>query len=307
MILTADKNQVTDAAYHTLNNINVGCSVVMVNWVENFVFNDALLGLKDYALICFCEYGYDWDMDKSGSHIWGVNSEKFPRYYNNEWVKFDNWVKENPFKILLKRELLKQDVSDTVQPIEYPSILTEYPLQTEEEFNNRSVEVTQYWGRSNEERIRIHGEIWLHAYNKGFQPCDNLYYVNHYLSEEKGRKWITMWIPHYARIDVSELMKINSTSKLSLSWAGAGFKCFRTAEAPLNSIMVMHKNNYAWGYLWDDTNCILVEPKKEIEGIENALKNPNLYEIYKKGVANSENYLVNNYIKNYIEPLINSI
>ena len=33
--------------------------------------------------------------------------------------------------------ILKQDVSDTVKPIEYPSILTEYPLHTEEEFNNK--------------------------------------------------------------------------------------------------------------------------------------------------------------------------
>lgn len=305
MILTADKNQVTDAAYHTLNAINTDYPVVMVNWVENFVFNDSLLNLKDYALICFCEYGYDWDMDKSGSHIWGKNSEKFPRYYNNEWVKFDNWVKENPFRILLKRELLKQDVTDTVKPIEYPSILNPYPTQTEEEFNNRSVEVTQYWGRSNEERIRIHGEIWLHAYNKGFQPCDNLYYVNHYLSEEKGRKWITMWIPHYARIDVSELMKINSVSKLSLSWAGAGFKCFRTSEAPMCSIMVMHKNNYAWSFDWNETNCILVNPKKELAEIEESLKRTDLSQVYKAGVENANKYTLSNYI-NHLETLINN-
>jgi len=305
MIITADKNHVTDAAYHTLNNINANCPVVMVNWVENFFFNDALLNIKDYILICYCEYGYDWNMDKSGTHIWGKNSELFSRYYSGDWVKFDSWVKENPPKLLLKRELLKEDVSDRVKPIEYFSNVNEFPLQTEQEFNSRPVNCYQYWGRSNEERIRIHGEIWLHAYKKGFQPCDNIYYVNNYLTEDKGEKWITLWIPHYARIEVNELMKVNNMSKLSLSWAGAGFKCFRTAEAPTCSVMVMHKNNYSWSFDWNETNCILVDKGEEIEGIEKALQRNDLYEVYKNGVENSKKYLTHNYLP-YIENLINN-
>lgn len=305
MIITADKNRVTDAAYHTLNTIAYNKPVVIVSWVENFVFNDALLGLKDYVLICYSEYGYDWDMEKSGSHIWGENSDKFPRYYTGDWVKFDNWVKDNPPKLMLIRELLQRDVTDTIKPIEYFSNVIEYELHTEEGFNSRPINVYQYWGRSNEERIRIHAEIWQYAYYKGFQPCDNLYYINNYIKEEQGQKWISLWIPHYARIDVNELMQINNLSKLSLSWAGAGFKCFRSAEAATSSIMVMHKNNYAWSFGWNETNCILVEPKKEIEGIEEALKRKDLYEIYKKGVSNSKNYLIRNYLP-YIQNLINN-
>lgn len=305
MIIPADKNLVTDAAYHSLNTMELNCPVAMVNWVDGYVFNDALLSVKDYVLICYCEYGYDWDMEKSGSHIWGVNSSEFPRYYNGDWVKFDNWVKENPPKLMLKRELLKKDVTDTIKPIEYFSSVQEFPLQSIQEFNERPINCLQYWGRSNEERIRIHAEIWQHAYDKGFQPCDNLYYINHYLQEEKGEKWISLWIPHYARIDVNELMNVNNKSKLSLSWAGAGFKCFRTAEAPTSSIMVMHKNNYAWSFDWDESNCILVEPKEEIAGIESALKNPELYLIYINSIANSKNYLAKNYIP-YIQNLINN-
>lgn len=305
MIITADKKGRTDAAYHTLNTMNVRLPIVIVSWVEDFVFNDSLLDIKNYVLICYCEYGYDWDMVKSGSHIWGENSEKFPRYYNGDWVKFDNWVKENKPKLMLKRELLKNDVSDTIKPIEYFSSVNELPLQSEQEFNSRPINCFQYWGRSNEERIRIHAEIWLHAYKKGFQPCDNLYYINHYLQEEKGEKWVTLWIPHYARIDVNELMQINNLSKLSLSWAGAGFRCFRTAEAPTSSVMVMHNNNFAWSFPWNETNCILVESKNEIRDIENNLTRNDLYEIYKAGVENSKNYLSKNYIP-YLEKLINS-
>lgn len=303
-IITADKNGVTDAIYHTLNGrIDTKYPIVLVSWVENFVFNDALLELKDYVLLCMCEYG--WDKVITDSHIWGQNSSKFERYYNNDWIKFDNWAKDNPPKILFKRELLKKDVTTTIQPLEYPCVVPEYQLQTIEEFNARSINVFQYWGRSNEMRLRIHGQIWLHAYQKGFQVCDNIYYINQYLSEEQGEKWITLWIPHYARIDVSELLKVNNISKLSLSWAGAGFKCFRTAEAPVNSVMVMNRNDFSWTFDWDYSNCILVNQGNEIEEIEHALKRTDLYEVYKNGVENAKKYMLPNYT-NHLSSLINN-
>lgn len=304
-IITADKQGRTDSIYHSLNGrIESKYPIVLVSWVEDFIFNDSLLGIKDYVLLCMCEYGYDFEI--KDTHIWGNNSYEIPRYYKGDWAVFDKWVKDNPPKLLLKRELLKKDVSDKVKPLEYPTIVSELPLHSEEEFNNRPVNVFQYWGRSSEERLRIHGEIWLHAYKKGFQPCDNIYYISRYFQEEQGERWITLWIPHWARVEANELMNINQLSKLSLSWKGSGFKCFRTGEAPTSSIMVMHKNDYAWSYSWDETNCILVEQGKEIQGIEEALKRTDLYEVYVNGVANSKNYYLNTYIKNYLEPLINN-
>ena len=308
MIITADKNGQADSVYHSFNGrLNVKYPLVLVNWCENFVFNDALLELKEYALLCMCEYG--WNYEITESHIWGTNTDKNGygdgRYKGEEWDKFDNWVKASPFKIMLKRELLAKDVTPTIQPLEYPCVVREWITQTESEFNSRPINAFQYWGRSNEERLRIHSEIWLHSYNKGFQPCDNIYYINHYLNEEHGEKWVTLWIPHYARVDIQEILNINNLSKLSLSWAGAGFKCFRTAEAPINSVMVMHKNNFAWSFQWDETNCILVNPKKEIEGIEIALQRKDLYEVYKAGVENAKKYMLQNYIP-YLENIINN-
>jgi hypothetical protein len=306
-IIVADKGDRTDSVYHTYNGrLNPKYPIVLVSWVEDYVFNDALLELKDYVLLCMCEYG--WDKEITYSHIWGVNTGTgYGSYRGEEWLKFDNWVKNNPPKLMLKRELLKKDVSDKVQPIEYPTIVNEIPMQTEEEFNSRPINVFQYWGRSNEERIRIHSEIWLHGYNKGFQPCDNLYYINQYLSQESGEKWISLWIPHWARIDTNNLMQINNMSKLSLSWMGSGFKCFRTGEAPTCSIMVMHSKakEYAWSWDWNETNCILVEPNDEINGIEKALKRTDLYQVYKNGVENSKKYMLPSYI-NHLENLINN-
>ncbi len=190
-IITADKQGRADSIYHSLvKHLNSKLPIVMVNWVEDFVFNDELLKLKDYVLCCMCEYG--WNYTIKDSHIWGKNTDKNGygdgRYRGTEWDKFDNWVKKNPFKIMFKRELLKKDVTDKIKPIEYTTTANMYHVQSKEEFDNRPVSVNQFWGRSNEVRIRIHGEIWIHAFHKGFQPCDNLYYINNYLNEEKGDK-----------------------------------------------------------------------------------------------------------------------
>ena len=305
MIYIADDLGRTDSAYHTLvSKIPTDKDIVMVSWVDGFRFNESLLGVKDYVLICYCEYG--WNFEIKDSHIWGVNKDTSGRYVGGDWDRFDDWVKSNPPKLILKRELLKKDVSDRVKPIDYPCGLEVWSMQLKNGFESRPINAFQYWGRSNECRIRIHGEIWSHAFKKGFQPCDNVYYINQYLSEERGEKWISLWIPHWARIPIEQLMEVNGLSKLSLSWPGAGFKCFRTSEAPVNSVMVMHRNDFAYAYDWNETNCILVEYGKEIEGIEAALKRKDLYEVYLNGLKNVDKYRVNNYINNYLLPLINN-
>lgn len=304
VILSTDTGA-TDSIYHTLiKHIDTPIDIVLVSWDENYRFNPHLLKLKDYCLIDFCEEG--WDVPIIDTHIFGKNSEKFPRYYNGDWVKFDDWVKANPPKITFKRELLKKDVTDKVLPIEYPCVVHHWEVDSEERFNNRPISCFQYWGRSNENRLRIHGDIWHHATRKGFSVCDNIYYINKFLQEERGGKWVTLWIPHYERIDINNLMPLNAISKLSLSWPGAGFKCFRTGEAPANSIMVMHRNEFSWAYDWNETNCILVEPGKEMEGIDEALDNPMLYQIYKAGVENCDRYRLPNYL-NHIQQKIKEV
>jgi hypothetical protein len=301
MVIHADAQGRADSAYHTLvRHINSLIPVVLVSRVDGYEFNVSLNQLrgKAWVLVDFIEMGWQWDMQEG--IVWGKNRYKFDFLSGEEWAKLEDFIIENPPMLSFIRELLKKDVTDTVKPIEYPCVVEKWAVDSKKDFNNRQINVFQYWGRSNECRLRIHGEIWLHAFKKGFQPCDNLHYLQGYAKEERGEKWITLWIPHWARVDVSNLMAINSVSKLSLSWPGAGFKCFRTAEAPTNSVMVMHKNDFAWSFDWDKNNCILVEPGKEIEGIEEALANPNLYEIYLKGVATADKYRLQNYT-NHIE------
>lgn len=306
MVITADKYERTDgSAYSLCQQIKSEVPIVIVSWVDGFVFNERLLGLNDYVLVCFCEYGWNYEIEES--HIWGANTLKNGygdgRYSGVEWNRFDEWVKNNPPKIIFKRELLKKDVTESVRPIEYPCVVNQWPIPSYAEFNSRPINVFQYWGRSNECRLRIHSEIWLHSFNKGFQVCDNVYYIEEYLRQEKGERWVSLWIPHWARIDINQLLAVNNLSKLSLSWPGAGFKCFRTCEAPVNSVLVQHRNNFAWTFDWDDTNCILVEPNNEISGIEAALQKTNLYKIFINGVETAKKYTLGNYIS-HIEKTI---
>jgi len=307
MIIIADKNGCADSSYHTLvRHINSPIPIVMVSWAEDFIFNDALLEVKEYVLICFCEYGYDWDLTKSGSHIWGKNSENFPRYYNKDWVTFDKWVKENQPKILFKRELLKKDVSSVVRPIDYPAIISPIPIQSEEEFNNRPISACYYFGRSHEDRLRLHSDIWKGATQFGYSVCDNIYYFDGFMQHESGKKYVSMHIPHYQRHPIENIIAITGLSKIGIAPFGAGQKTFRTTEVSANSAMLMWENDLAYSFDWvDGVNCIMCRPGDEVETIEEFTKTNELYPIYLKGVETFDKYRVGRYISEYLEPIIN--
>jgi hypothetical protein len=309
-VIVANANPTCDGtAYAVMNRVNSPIPIVLVSRADDFKFNESLLALSGtpYVLVDFIEFGWATSIEKTGTHIWGENTQQFDFLQTDEWAKFDEWVAFNPPLVTFKRELLSRDVTDALVPIEYPRMVeTDYPIDTKEVFNARPISAFQYWGRSNENRLRIHGEIWVHAYKKGFSVCDNIYFYNDFMHNERGEKWVTLWMPHWSRVPITELLKINGFSKLSLSWPGAGFKCFRTGEAGINSTLTMHKNNYAWAYGFTEENCILVDHGKEIEGIEEALKREDLYEVYRNGIENCSKYKLSRYISEYIEPIIKS-
>lgn len=306
MVYIADKNGVTDSAYHTLvRHVKSDIPIVMVSWAENYVFNDALLDLKDYCLICYCEYGYDWKAEETGSHIWGVNSEKFSRYYTGDWIKFDNWVRDNPPKVFFKRELLKGDAGNNIYPIDYTAAIAPIPVQSAQEFNCRPLSAAYYFGRSHEERLRLHARIWDGATRYGYSVADNLYYFNGFMEYEQGKKYASMHIPHYARHPIENILEINGLAKIGIAPFGAGRKTFRASEVSANAVMLMWEDNMAWASEWiHGTNCIKCNPGEEVQTIENWTTYPELYSIYKSGVETWNKYHVKNYLSEYIEPII---
>lgn len=308
-IIVADKGGDTDGSMHKmLMAIESATPIVLMSRTRNFQFNDSLLGAKDYILADVSEMGWDWEWGEHGSHQWGKNIEHFPQFSENEHYKrFNDWVAANQPKLTFQRELLKKDVSDILKPIDYPCWYEPKEIQDKTGFNGRPISSFYYWGRSHEARLKLHSDIWKAASERGFSVCDNLNFFEKFVFEEEGRKWVSLNIPHYGRIDVREIIGRQALSKTSIAMPGAGVKTFRHCESSINSVMVKWKDDLAWSYSWDETNCVLTEEGKEIEDIENALQNPDLYEIYKAGTANCQKYQINNYLKNYLLPIINKI
>ena len=293
-------------------HINTEKIVVPVSRVENFVFNTELLQYKEAVIIDYIEYSWDWDLTKSGTHFFGKNTKLFPIFKgNDEWRKFDDWVGGLEKVTYLKRELLKRDVAPGIHPIDYPCWVIPPEPDTEEQFYNRPINAFFFWGRSHEARVQLHGNIWRGASEYGYSVCDNIHYIQAFLDEEKGDKWVTLNIPHYKRVDISTILTINGMSKISIAMPGAGMKTFRgTGESPTNSVVFMKEDELAYSYPWDDfVNCLKFRTHgSELANIQFALNgfdDGQLYQIYLNGVQNCRKYQIENYVKDYLLPIIN--
>lgn len=319
MIITADTQRTDNPAFSMLQKVNSKYPILLLARSENLTFNEDVLSLKGkpYIVVDYIENGWNWNREET--LIVGQNCNRFPDVCQRGWDVLNDFIKENPPVLYFKRELLQSDITDTLLPIEYVNLQPIFPAQTKEQFESRPISVFTYWGRSSDSRLMVHGEFWKNAARKGYSVCDNIYYLNAFMEDEKSQpnKWVTMNIPHYSRVDMKHIMEINAVSKLSLSMPGAGVKCFRNCgESLCNSVMVMPEDNLAWSLPFvHGINCIQfpiydnpmgIEPEwPVIKGIEDALKNPNLYDIYLQGLEAAKWYQIDNYIKNYIEPIIN--
>lgn len=304
MVVSADRNTIDPPIYNIVSRIDSPIPIVPITRVDNYEFNPALLELKEYVLMCFCEYGWNYDLKKT--HLFTKNTGSFADLFQGEeWEKFDDWVRENPPKLYFKRECVDEKLPDYVKPIEYPSWSIIPPFQTREEFNARPINIFSFWGRSSEDRVRLHADIWAKSGMYGAAVCDNIYYVGQFLRQETcPNKWVTLNVPHFARHDLGEILGINGLSKLSISEPGAGVKCFRHSESPVNSIMAMPYDNMLWTYPWEHgVNCIKYRRGFEVQDLDEALARPDLYEIYLRGIETVRKYQWDNY-KIHIENTI---
>lgn len=303
--------------YNFCEKLDTRIPILLISRQEEFEFNERIYELenKEYAIVDFIEMG--WNVPIEETFVVGKNLSRFKEFEQYEgWQKLERFVANNPPKVYFKRELLSKDVTNTLLPIEYPNFQPPYPIQTKEMFNKRPISALWYWGRSHEARLLLHGKFWESAAKKGYAVCDNIYQYNDFLHYETNPvKFVTLHIPYYARLPITELLKINGDSKLSVSLPGCGNKCFRsTGEAIVNSICIMPEDNLAYSLPFiHGINCIKF-PKQSVDGIskewdvigsiEEALKRDDLYDIYLKSVMVADFYRVDNYSK-HLEKIIN--
>jgi len=308
-VILAERRGHTDgSALRFLEMIDSPTPIVLMSRTAGYKFNDELLKLDKYVLIDYSEYDWNWDLAASGTHIWGRNTANFPQFADSEhYQRFDDFVATHPPLITFKRELLKRDVSETLVPIDYPCWFRVTPPQSKEDFMRREIVGLFFWGRSHEARVKLHAEIWRQASARGYSVCDNLFHFENFFMEERGEKWVSLWQPHYGRVEIQRILGINEMSLTSLALPGAGVKTFRHVESSFSSAMVKYKDELAWAYPWvGGENCIECLEGNEIDTVYTAIADKEkLYEIYKNGVANCAKYETINYINNYILPLIN--
>jgi hypothetical protein len=303
--------------YELLKNVASEIPIVQVNAFSNFQFKENLYSLKKWVLADFSELGANrWDT--KDTFLWGNNSKQFPHADNEEWGKFDAFVRKVPPIVYFKRELMQKDFGENVHPLNFPCYTSVSAPQTREEFNARPIDVFNSWGYSHELRRMFHGEVFINAVNRNRAVIDNYAHIENEITD-KRKKWVSIFTPHYARFDMRDVVRIQGQSKLSVSLPGAGLTCFRHAEACINAVMVMRDDKLKWSYDWiHNVNCIkfpvgedmdsirgINGAKEVVESCEKALENPDLYEIYLAGVANCQKYTMPDYIINYVEPIIN--
>lgn len=311
MIVSPCKSGRIDPVWNDLfKNVNTDIPIVIVTKHEDYVFNDELLKLDKWILVCGVEYGWDFPFERFGTHIWGINTYKYNFGFDTpEWRKFDDFVKSNEPVIIFKREIMKGFDTDKVVPINYPCWYGIPETQSREEFNARPIQANFIWGLSNEYRKVLHGEIWRRAGEFGYVVCDNISNIVPFIQKEDNpKKWVTANVPWYARHDMNIITSVNTLSKISISIAGAGRHCFRHSESPMASVMFLWDDGIKYSYPWvNNVNCIMSKKGDELNTIMKALDNPKLYEIYKAGVENCRKYHIDTYTKDYIGKIINGI
>ncbi len=309
LVINANKTGETDGSMaNMLNRINCHTPIVIVSRCENFVFNDELLGLQNYILCNAAEMGWDYDWGRKTPIFGHSHFNHYEDLFRGEGYKeLNRFVADRRPMLTLQRELLKRDASEKVLPIEYCAWY-ESPIQDEPAFNARPLEVFFNWGLSNPMRPNLHGDIWKRANDLGYSVCDTYYSLQKFFDEENNkRKWATINTAHYVRHPMQDVLQINGMSKISVCLWGAGRRCFRHSESPINSVMFLPEDDFAWTFNWvSGINCIKYRiGDNVVEVLNEATKRKDLYEIYLSGVENCKKYLLSNYTS-YLANIINN-
>lgn len=225
---------------------------------------------------------------------------------NEEYQAFDNFVKENPPILTFQRELLEVDRTDRILPIEYTAWLPEFGGDPKEDFDKRPLAVSYNWGRSSESRVYMHAAIFNNAPRRGYDVVSEFSHVEKAVSENPdSEKWLSVHVPHYARIDVKEVQKFVRMSKIAIIMPGAGVKTFRHGENCGDAIMAIPQDRLAWSYPWTSENSIRLDSawtsgSLPVDELCDFLRRKDLHDIYVNAMENARNYRYETYMRRWV-------
>lgn len=287
--------------------------IVPVAYRENYRFNRQLLAVtKRIAIIDITEFG--WEAGTKPNVLGAGVIRSFGHLDTDQWGALDQWAAGANIVAHFKRELMRKDWMDNgaLVPIEYLCRMPVPPRQSREEFTRRPIEVFSSWGLSNPVRQVLHGDIFRNAHTSGIHVVDAWDQDNQFNGKtwdsrwpQDGKVWATIHTPHYNRKPMPEVMRWQHRAKLSVSLPGSGVKCFRSAEAPVGSIMALQEDDLAWAFDWiHGQNCIRLARGKEFESLLEATSRTDLYDIYCASQETIAQYQPAFYVANHVLPAI---
>lgn len=287
---------------------------------------------KPVIVMDYIEYGPQQVIrPHAPDHIFGINSDEHRELFRDHQDKYlwIDWVVQNSnVKAYFKRELpidSKCRAKWPIFPVEYCSELGFPPIASYGDFTARTISVLSLMSHySNANRVYFNSEICATLAKNHIGIGKLLPNTNFCFSPEDvsllpdQQKVVIFTRPHNVRIPPQEMLDWQNRSKIVVSIAGAGHKCFRDAEAPGCAVMARQQNPLLWSVPWiDGQNCIELpmmpgEPILDSYGcmskLDYWLSHPKeLYEVYLAGRQTNEHYRKHNYIGNYIKPKITSV
>lgn len=278
--------------------------VVPVSYFSDYKFNtDLLLYNKPIILFDFLEY---FGFHSGRTNIIGLDDLPRNMMEDSEWKKLYVWANTANIKCYFKRELFRDNQYDYIHPIEWPCYIPPMDIDTKEAFYARPFDVFYNWGYSNAYRPKFQGEAFDLMSQGKIEVISNWHHLDA-KRHEPYKKWICIHTPHTHRISIDKIANVQMTSICSVSLPGSGVKCFRSTESPFNTIPVMLNDNIVWSQPWiDGYNCILIDPNNMVKNLYEKLNlyRDMLYDIYLQAQNNLDLYRTENYINDYVYPII---
>lgn len=287
-------------------NENPDVWIVPISYFSDYKFSPELLHLrgKKYIIADTMEYYGQWPDGKS--HLFGISET--PAFGGNpEWQRLSRFVRENPPILQLVRELYKDDVSKFIQPLCWPAYSPAWELEPKLNYDTRPFEVFFQYGISSCYRPMLHGDMLKNSCKHGYEVINSIDHMDAKIGQP-GRKWCAVHQPHSHRVPISEVVRRQAQSKITVSLGGAGVVCFRSTEAPVHSLPAIHSPSIAWPIDWvHGVNCIHLELGNEWEGLNEAVKRSDLHELYLAAQRTIDQYRMPNFWNNYIWPAIERV
>lgn len=288
--------------------------VVPVFHKKDYLLNTELANdiVNSKKLIVFFDYNeLGWWVDGEYDHIFGVNSilgSHFaedellaPYAYLSEWMRGMFLAKRVTayFKRELHNTTVEKYPGKNIHPIDWVNHIVWDTIDTEEEFNARPIEVLFIFGQSHPNRMQFVSSVInfssINHWNICTDPSD--------LAYTPGKKVAMFHRGWWNRLSQGEMYDLQSKAKITVSMPGYGIKCFRDAEAPVNSVMAMMETDIVRMIDWKEAGAIMMNHRSMVGEIEGALSQPDkLYARYLLGIKQSENTKPNLVWDNYILP-----